>query len=551
MTENKDRHIPPDGEIKIIYGEFEKEKLKPIEASESWLEEFQIQIERHIKGQPEAVYVWANILSKLRKNFPIMDQTGPLAVALHVGPSGVGKTETVYAAAQVAYEMLVDTNPDQKKTPEFNRGKIIRIDLAEFSTGSGTARLTGADPGYLGYKDQGKLTNNNLSACSFDIRDTDGNTSPVTFILFDEIEKAHPNVINLFLGMLDYGTLTLGTGDIVNIRNCVVIFTSNLGNKEIENTSNSDGLTQKEKMELRAEKVRQELPPEFLSRIEKTEGGIVYFNELDIETIKNIAVSIFERLELFYINHNYFFDFKLTDVALSTFAAQGYSPSKGVRPLQKLIEQEVIRKLSSLEPGLSYDIVVDFKDDEFIIYCTKDPKQHEHHNGQSFSNISVNPASVSEFQTAVELTLKKWRQQDAGKKESGIKVSLDKLKSQFPISIEMHLLKDNERPILRAEIACPQTINVGQLIRNLVANNSSTVEMEHKNNKIGVIKFNNPELCGLTARMVIDENTKRIIFVSELTENQANILTASPDLITAYIKEIEKALNAALIATNS
>jgi ATP-dependent Clp protease ATP-binding subunit ClpB len=249
-------------------------------------------------GQDHALTVVADAIRRARAE--ISDPNRPIGTFIFLGPTGVGKTETVKALA----EFLFDTED-----------AVVRIDMSEYMEKHAVARLIGAPPGYVGYEEGGQLTER--------IR-----RRPYSVVLLDEIEKAHPEVFNVLLQVLDDGRLTDGQGRTVDFKNTVIIMTSNVGSHA----------QQKEGAALEA--LRQNFRPEFLNRIDE----IVVFNNLSEKQIRGIVEvqlkKVTDRLSEKKIS------LEFADSAIKYLAERGYDPLYGARPLKRVIQTEVLNPLA-------------------------------------------------------------------------------------------------------------------------------------------------------------------------------------------------------------
>jgi ATP-dependent Clp protease ATP-binding subunit ClpB len=295
-----------------------------------------LQIEQHLHtrviGQHEAVSAVSNAVRRSRAG--LSDPNRPNGSFLFLGPTGVGKTELSKALANFLFD---------------SEDAMVRVDMSEFMEKHSVARLIGAPPGYVGYDEGGYLTEL--------VR-----RKPYSVILLDEVEKAHPDVFNILLQVLEDGRLTDGQGRTVDFRNTVIIMTSNLGSDLI--------------MESAGEKNYQELKnkingvigdyfrPEFLNRIDET----VIFHSLEKEHVKQIARLQLQRLSERLADNEYQFEF--TEEALSLIAEKGFDPVYGARPLKRAIQQWIENPLA--EKLLSGSIVhghvvsLDVEDGEFV-----------------------------------------------------------------------------------------------------------------------------------------------------------------------------------------
>ena len=258
-------------------------------------------LEQRVIGQDEAITLVSNAI--IRQRAGIKNPNRPIGSFLFLGPTGVGKTEVSKALAEALFD---------------NESSIIRIDMSEYMEKFSVSRLVGAPPGYVGYEEGGQLTEKVRRA-------------PYSIVLFDEIEKANPEVFNLLLQMLDEGRLTDSQGRLVDFRNTVIIMTSNLGSEYLLSG-------QKGKVE---ELLHKTFKPEFLNRIDE----IVYFNPLGEEVQKKIVrkmlLELENRLKEQYVSVE--FDPKIEDYVLKN----AYSPEFGARPLKRFIQDKIETYLAS------------------------------------------------------------------------------------------------------------------------------------------------------------------------------------------------------------
>ena len=304
--------------------EGEREKLLHMEEA----------LHERVIGQNEAVDAVANAIRRSRAG--LADPNRPIGSFLFLGPTGVGKTELCKSLAK----FLFDTE-----------SAMVRIDMSEFMEKHSVSRLVGAPPGYVGYEEGGYLTEA--------VR-----RKPYSVILLDEVEKAHPDVFNILLQVLDDGRLTDGQGRTVDFRNTVVIMTSNLGSDLIQ-----EGFAEHSYSEMKAlvlGVVQHHFRPEFLNRIDET----VVFHPLGAEHIKNIARIQVELLRKRLLEKEY--DLQVSEAALEYIARAGFDPVYGARPLKRTIQQEVENPLAQrllqgkLLPG--QPIKVDLQGDELTFH---------------------------------------------------------------------------------------------------------------------------------------------------------------------------------------
>ena len=266
-------------------------------------------IHARVVGQEEAVRLVSDAIRRSRSG--LSDPNRPYGSFLFLGPTGVGKTEVCKALA----EFLFDSDH-----------AMIRIDMSEFMEKHSVARLIGAPPGYVGYEEGGTLTEA--------VR-----RRPYSVILFDEIEKAHPDVYNVLLQVLDDGRLTDGQGRTVDFRNTVIVMTSNLGSHQIQQMTDDGSDQALIKIAVMAE-VKQSFRPEFVNRIDE----IVVFKPLDRKAIASIAriqmKGLEQRLSKLEVK------FAIDDKALDKVAEAGFDPVYGARPLKRAIQQQIENPLA-------------------------------------------------------------------------------------------------------------------------------------------------------------------------------------------------------------
>ena len=289
-------HIPVS---KMLEGE--KEKLLQMEDA----------LHKRVVGQNEAITVIANAIRRSRAG--LADAGKPIGSFMFLGPTGVGKTETCKTLA----EFLFDTED-----------AMVRIDMSEFMEKHSVARLIGAPPGYVGYEEGGYLTEA--------VR-----RKPYSVILLDEIEKAHHDVFNVLLQVLDDGRLTDGQGRTVDFRNCVIVMTSNLGSQHIQALAKNGYAKIKTAV---MEAVSTHFRPEFINRIDE----IVVFHGLDNKQIRTIANIQIKRLQKRLMERN--LQLEVSDATLDYLAEVGFDPIYGARPLKRAIQQY-------LENPLAQDIL--------------------------------------------------------------------------------------------------------------------------------------------------------------------------------------------------
>ncbi len=295
--------------------ESEKEKLLHLEDD----------MKKRVMGQDEALRVVSDAILKSRSG--IKDPNKPIASFMFLGPTGVGKTEV---ARTLAYELFDDEK------------HMVRIDMSEYMEKFSVSRLIGSPPGYVGYEEGGQLTEA--------VR-----RNPYSIVLFDEIEKAHPEVLNLLLQILDDGRVTDSNGRTVDFKNTIIIMTSNLGSEHVLENDKSKVM----------DEIRSYFRPEFINRIDE----IVVFNALTKEAINKILDKIIREIELRLKDLN--IKIELTDKAREEFINEGYDINFGARPLKRLVGKTIEVDLSKLliEGSIKeHDtIIVNYVNDKFIV----------------------------------------------------------------------------------------------------------------------------------------------------------------------------------------
>jgi len=280
---------------------------KMLEGEQEKLLDMEGRLGQRVIGQQEALGAVSNAVRRARAG--LQDPSRPIGSFLFLGPTGVGKTETARALAEFLFD---------------DEQAMVRIDMSEFMEKHAVSRLVGAPPGYVGYDQGGALTEA--------VR-----RRPYSVVLFDEIEKAHPDVFNVFLQILDDGRLTDGQGRTVDFTNTVLIMTSNLGSEHIV----SLGADDEEEMRRRVmDALRGHFKPEFLNRVD----DVVIFHALREEQIGFILDIQLRQLEKRLEDRR--LALELTDAARELLAKRGYDPQYGARPLKRLIQREVLDPLA-------------------------------------------------------------------------------------------------------------------------------------------------------------------------------------------------------------
>ena len=264
-------------------------------------------LHERVIGQDEAVEAVANAVRRSRAG--LSDPNRPSGSFLFLGPTGVGKTELTKSLANFLFD---------------SEDAIVRIDMSEYMEKHSVSRLVGAPPGYVGYEEGGALTEA--------VR-----RKPYSVILFDEVEKAHPDVFNILLQVLDDGRLTDSQGRVVDFKNTVIIMTSNLGSHKIQEMVGESYESIKAEV---MESVGQHFRPEFVNRIDE----IVVFHPLGMSQMSGIAAIQLDRLRQRL--HERELDIELSADAMNKLVAVGYDPVYGARPLKRAIQQEIENPLS-------------------------------------------------------------------------------------------------------------------------------------------------------------------------------------------------------------
>ena len=286
-------------------------------------------LHERVIGQEEGVQAVADAVLRARSG--IKDPNRPIGSFLFLGPTGVGKTELARALASILFD---------------DESNMIRIDMSEYMEKHTTARLIGAPPGYVGYEEGGQLTEA--------VR-----RKPFSVILFDEIEKAHHDVFNVLLQVLDDGRLTDSQGRTVDFKNTVLIMTSNLGSQEILDAQ-EQGLSYEQLHALVMREAKQHFRPEFLNRVDET----VVFHPLSTTHLSHIVNIQLDRLRQRLVERRITLD--VTEAAIAELASRGYDPVYGARPLKRLIQHDIETPLSRLlvkgEVKDGENVTVDFRD---------------------------------------------------------------------------------------------------------------------------------------------------------------------------------------------
>ena len=308
----------------------EKEKLLSLET----------ELHKRVVGQDDAIEAIADAIRRSRAG--LQDIKRPIGSFIFLGTTGVGKTELAKALAEFLFNY---------------ENAMVRIDMSEYQEKHTVSRLIGAPPGYVGYEESGQLTES--------IR-----RKPYSVVLLDEIEKAHPDVFNVLLQVLDEGRLTDNKGRTADFKNTIIIMTSNIGSHLIqEGMSKINGSNREKELELIKfdvlELLRQTIRPEFLNRVDE----IIMFNPLSKKEIREIVTIQLKILDELLKKNN--INIKATDYALEHLAYLGFDPQYGARPLKRVIQKYILNELSKLilsgKITSDQNIVLDMFDNQFVI----------------------------------------------------------------------------------------------------------------------------------------------------------------------------------------
>jgi len=355
------------------------EKIEESEASK--LLKMEEELKKRVVGQEEAIEMISRAVRRSRTGFK--DPRKPSGSFIFLGPTGVGKTELARALAEFLFG---------------KEEKLHRLDMSEFMEPHSVSKLIGSPPGYIGYDDAGQLTEY--------VR-----RNPYSVILFDEIEKAHPDVFNILLQILEEGNLTDTHGRRVDFRDTIIIMTSNIGARELQKSgkvgfSESQIRREESKKEKALEALKKHFNPEFLNRIDE----VIVFHSLTKDQIKSIIDIMVNRL------NNYLFDKKirieLDDLAKEHFCEKGYDEKYGARPLRRLIQKEVEDYLANrfLEGAYKEPTQI------FITYSKKEEK------------LKFEEKEWNEYDKIFKEKQLEREKKEKEKKEKGSKISLKKIK---------------------------------------------------------------------------------------------------------------------------
>ena len=300
-----------------------------------------LETELHMRvvGQDEAIAALSDAIRRSRAG--LQDSHRPIGSFIFLGPTGVGKTELAKALAKFLFN---------------NENNMVRIDMSEYQERHSVSRLIGAPPGYVGYEESGQLTEA--------VR-----RKPYSVVLLDEIEKAHPDVFNLLLQVLDDGRLTDNKGRTVDFKNAIVIMTSNIGSHIIqENLEKVKDRNREEVFNRTREQVfdllKKSIRPEFLNRID----DVIMFKPLTIEEIKDIVLLQLRMVQKTLEKNE--ISLKFTDKAVDYFAHLGFDPQFGARPIKRVIQKNMLNELSRMildgKVDKNSEITIDVKDGRLV-----------------------------------------------------------------------------------------------------------------------------------------------------------------------------------------
>jgi ATP-dependent Clp protease ATP-binding subunit ClpB len=298
-------------------------------------------LHERVIGQDEAVEKVSEAIMRSRAG--IQDPNRPLGSFMFLGPTGVGKTELAKALAQALFD---------------NESSMVRIDMSEYMEKHSVSRLIGAPPGYVGYEEGGQLTEA--------VR-----RKPYSVVLFDEVEKAHPDVFNILLQVLDDGRITDSQGRTVDFKNTILILTSNIGSQQILEGIQPDGSISEEARKQAEEQLHLKFRPEFLNRLDE----IVLYKPLTKDEIRSIVNLQIASLRRRFADKE--LDVKLTDSARNYVVDQGFDPVYGARPLKRFLQSKVetliAKKMIAGEVAPRSTIVVDYNGHELTADSESDP----------------------------------------------------------------------------------------------------------------------------------------------------------------------------------
>ena len=360
IIDEKNNLISAQSESKMIKEDVDSEEIadvvskwtgipvnKMLEGEKVKLLRLDKELGKRVIGQSEAIQAVADAV--LRSRSGLQDINRPIGSFIFLGTTGVGKTELARALSEALFD---------------DEQAMIRIDMSEYQEKHTVSRLVGAPPGYVGYEEGGQLTEA--------VR-----RRPYAIVLLDEIEKAHPDVFNVLLQVLDDGRLTDNKGRVVNFKNTIIIMTSNIGANIIQ--ENLEGLTSKnysaillKTKSMVFETLKQSVRPEFLNRIDET----IMFNPLNKDAISKIVKIHLEKVAELLVEKD--ISITATDYAIEYLSEKGYEPQFGARPIKRVIQKEILnvlsRKLISGEIKNGENILIDSFENTIVFRNEKTKK---------------------------------------------------------------------------------------------------------------------------------------------------------------------------------
>lgn len=312
---------------------------KMLQSEREKLLKLEDELHKRVIGQDEAIHSVSDAIRRSRAG--LQDAQRPIGSFIFLGSTGVGKTELAKALAEFLFD---------------DESAMVRIDMSEYQERHSVSRLVGAPPGYVGYDESGQLTEK--------VR-----RKPYSVVLLDEIEKAHSDVFNILLQVLDDGHMTDNKGRFVNFKNTIIIMTSNIGSHLIQqnlseiNEQNSEAVLEKTRKQV-LDQLRQAMRPEFLNRVDET----IVFQPLSEQEIKEIVKLQFNIVENMLKENG--ISVEVTEPAAALLAKQGYDPQYGARPIKRVIQKQVLNELSKMilanEIHRDNPIVIDVENNEFV-----------------------------------------------------------------------------------------------------------------------------------------------------------------------------------------
>jgi ATP-dependent Clp protease ATP-binding subunit ClpB len=336
------REVGPDEIAEVVSAWTGIPVTRMLETERAKLLVLEERLHQRVVGQDEAVEAVSNAVRRNRSG--LQDPNRPIGSFIFLGPTGVGKTELCKALAEVLFD---------------DENAMVRIDMSEFMERHTVSRLIGAPPGYIGYEEGGRLTEA--------VR-----RRPYCVVLLDEIEKAHRDVFNVLLQVLDDGRLTDSHGRTVDFTNSIIVMTSNIGSQLIQQISQEGGSEEDMREAVRGA-LQTSFLPEFLNRIDET----IIFHPLDRPQIRRIVGLQVERLGRQLESHG--MKLEVTAEAMDAIAREGYDPTYGARPLKRVIQQQIQNPLASEilkgRFGEGVTVRVDFREDGFTFERTESDEE--------------------------------------------------------------------------------------------------------------------------------------------------------------------------------